>query len=428
MKTDLLRDLLYEKMFRMRAVQPWKTLAMDQIFALKIAGNTYYLQIAEHDTDRILRIHQDANDLKSCLMMQEYHPASDSRLEMFAQALSQSTLICALTVQEALDGEEMKAVRTYAREHGISLRGRFAWPQFVRLVSFQPGREPEPDEEHAMLECLDAVNWLAEHMEEKGLKIRSITSHSQLMTLVRKEADGYTAEDMAMPKLPEAEMPEGESHNDIYKMKTKKLVKWGTWYCALDIQSEPELADDAEGDSFAWELYTFDLDVGLPVPVQAVRDYVHHTDVMLDRLMEAIFREEHRPDTIRVSDQRTEKLLRGWCSAVGIRLSRGEVPVEVQAFEEDEPEDEDPEETISELHEMLDLLLIMPDEMLLHDPEELAEEKKYLQRMVLFPDTPEELREKIRKVLRKLDDLLNQKPGKMKKLPGKKTKGPEKAR
>ena len=150
MKTDLLRDLLYEKMFRMRAVQPWKTLAMDQIFALKIAGNTYYLQLAEHDTDRILRIHQDANDLKSCLMMLEYDPASgDSHLEMFAQALSQSTLICALTVQEALDGEEMKAVRTYAREHGISLRGRFTWPQFVRLVSFQPGREPEPDEEHA---------------------------------------------------------------------------------------------------------------------------------------------------------------------------------------------------------------------------------------------------------------------------------------
>lgn len=62
------RDLLYEKKFQMKAAQPWKTLEMDQVFALESAGKIYYVQMTEKESDKVLRIHQNENDLKSCFV------------------------------------------------------------------------------------------------------------------------------------------------------------------------------------------------------------------------------------------------------------------------------------------------------------------------------------------------------------------------
>ena len=75
------RNLLYEKAFRMKAAQPWKALEAEQVFALEIAEKTYYVQMTENeDTDKVLRIYQDENDLKSCLMMLEHDAGSPVHL------------------------------------------------------------------------------------------------------------------------------------------------------------------------------------------------------------------------------------------------------------------------------------------------------------------------------------------------------------
>ena len=160
-------------------------------------------------------------------------------------------------------------VEEYAAAHGISLRGRFAWPQCLRLVYFQPPRHPGTEDEQIMAASIDAIIWLSKHMKEIGIGIRKIGSNSQWITLLRKEADGYVAGDMAMPKLPETVIPEGESLNDIYQMKTRKMKKHGTWFCQLVIQSEPRHADGVEGLHYPWELFTFDLDRKQQVAVQA---------------------------------------------------------------------------------------------------------------------------------------------------------------
>ena len=85
------RDLLYEKAFRMKEAQPWKTLKAEQVFALEIAEKIYYVQMAEDaDTDKVLKICQDENDLKSCLVALEYDDDDIvSDVELKAQAFSQ---------------------------------------------------------------------------------------------------------------------------------------------------------------------------------------------------------------------------------------------------------------------------------------------------------------------------------------------------
>ena len=62
-------DMLYEKMFQLKAAQPWKTLEMDQVFALEIAGKIYYVQMTQSDEHRARRIYQNENDLKGCISM-----------------------------------------------------------------------------------------------------------------------------------------------------------------------------------------------------------------------------------------------------------------------------------------------------------------------------------------------------------------------
>lgn len=422
-------DMLYEKMFQLKAAQPWKTLEMDQVFALEIAGKICYVQMTQSDEHRALRIYQNENDLKSCIAMLEEEASTDGSIavELAAQTLSQSTLICALTSREDLEEDEEKAVRTYAEAHGISLRGRFAWPQCLRLVYFQPPRHPGTEDEQIMAASIDAIIWLSKHMKEIGIGIRKIGSNSQWITLLRKEADGYVAGDMSMPKLPETVIPEGESLNDIYQMKTRKMKKRGTWFCQLVIQSEPRPAAGVEGLHYPWELFTFDLDRKQQVAVQAVRDYVHRTNVMLDKLMEAIFREERCPKTIQVSDERTEKLLRGWCTKIGIELSMGDVPEEVHSRDSDPGKDMDDEGLVYQISRMLDVLLNLPDQVLLDNPKALTEQKGYLEMVAMHPDMPEKIIKKTLKVLQRLEDLLEKVRSKPKKVSGKRKKTPEKS-
>ena len=422
------RNLLYEKVFRMKAAQPWKALEAEQVFALEIAKKTYYVQMTENeDTDKVLRIYQDENDLKSCLMMLEHDPADPgSYVELKAQVLSQSTLICALTSRDYLEEKDQEAVRAYAKDHGISLRGRYAWPQMHRLVSFQTPRDPDPEEENAMAESMEAIIWLSQHGKEAEIQVRKISSGTPWITLIRKTGDGYTAEDMEMPKLPEVEIPAGENHNDVFQMKTRKMKKHGTWYCCLDVLSEPRAAEGMEGLHFAWELQTFDLDREQTVDVQAVRDYVHRTDVMLDKLMEAVFREKKCPKEIRVSDERTEKLLQSWCDSVGIRLSRGEMPEGLQgeAYAGD-AEGQDLAEMIEHSETLLDLIQMLPDEILLENRRDLPEQKEFLEMMALLPNVPASTRKKAIKTVLRIEELLNKAPAKRKKTTGKAKKTPE---
>ena len=184
----------------MKDAKPWIMLSEEQVFALEIAGKTYYVQMTEEEeTEKVLRIYQDENDLKSCIaMMDQDFSGRESIVEMTAQVLSQSTLICALSPRDQVAPDEQEAIRTYAKAHGISLRGRYARPQIQRLVYFQMFREPDPEEENALMESIDAIVWLSEHMKEKGIQIRKISSEAQWITLLRKTADGYTAEDMEM--------------------------------------------------------------------------------------------------------------------------------------------------------------------------------------------------------------------------------------
>ncbi len=415
------RDLLYEKAFRMKEAQPWKTLKAEQVFALEIAEKIYYVQMAEDaDTDKVLKICQDENDLKSCLVALEYDDDDIvSDVELKAQAFSQNTLICALISRDYLREKDQEAVRTYAKDHGISLRGRYAWPQMLRLVSFQVPREPDPEEENAMAESMEAIIWLSQHSEESGIQIREISSDTAWITLIRKTADGYTAEDMKMPKLPEMEIPAGESRNDVFKMKTTKMKKHGTWYCQLDVLSDPRDAEGVDGLHYAWELQTFNLDSAQDVSVQPVRDYVHRTDVMLDKLMEAIFRENTCPKEILVSDARTEKLLQSWCKEVGIRLSRGDMPEGLYEENDEDTENQDFEEMIKQVDTVLEFLQMVPDEILLERQKDLAEQRVFLEIMAVVPEIPASTRKKIIKTVQRIDELVNKTPVKRKKTTGK---------
>ena len=422
------RNMLYEKAFRMKAAQPWKALEPEQVFALEVAGRIYYVQMTENmETDKVLRIYQNENDLKSCLMMLEHDPdAPGPYVELKAQILSQNTLICALTSRDDLEAEDQEAVRAYAKDHGISLRGRYAWPHMQRLVPFQVFREPNPEEETAMAESMEAIIWLSQHRKDAETQVRKISSGSPWITLIRKTADGYTAEDMEMPKLPEVEIPAGENHNDIFQMKTRKMKKHGTWYCQLDVLSEPRAAEGVEGLHFAWELQAFDLERKQPVFVQAVRDYIHRTDVMLDKLMEAIFRENECPKEIRVSDERTEKLLQSWCDAVGIRLSRGEMPEGLQgkAYAGD-TENQDWGEMIKQVDSLVELMETLPDAVLMENRKDLPEQKEFLEMMSLVPDVPASTRKKINQTVLRIEEILNKASAKRKKATGRAARTPE---
>ena len=457
------REDIFEKMYAFRAQKPWHKISPEQLITFPADGRTCYVHLSSQDgNESVVTVYFDDQGLKYCRQMNAAMLARDAS-EMLAAAHRQDCISAMLNPKDALRDEQVEEVRAFAKAHDIHLAGKNAWPCFFHMHPWQPPTNLEDGaaDTEILGRALDRLLWAAAHMED--LPFPPALSGGDSVLLLREGIGGYTPELAPLPDVQPDDYPIGKSGNDLYKARVKKLKKKGVLGCDLTISSTPSPAEGVTGYYFAWILETCTLPDGNAVYVRPVRDYENRTDVMLDKLMEAVIERKVCPETIEVYHPRTEALLRDWCAEMKIALVLKEEKPECIArlewmemmgmdeetaedfmtmlgldgdddeYFDDDPyfwDDDDEEEDWAEeddVRKMLSMTLLMmessPDEVLLSNRKELRSAQAELKFMKEALNLPKEDLDRLNRQIRRIDSLLR--PGGKKK--GRKSRTPERS-
>ena len=418
---------LYEKAFAFKALKLWEKLEDDQIFAVRVGDRDCYINImgklGEHYA---LAVYPDREGMDG--LWRIYQAADGEETEILAAGLGQDSIHCEFAARDELEEDAMEQLKAYAKSHGISMRGKQGiWPQFMR---YRPYREPKlvTSEEDAEIleEALDGALWLAGQRREEICLLAHMDEEGETIPLLCRDGDTWRAEEMPMPAEPEASFPVGDTPNEMYKARTRKLKKKGTWTCGLMLMPTLSAAEGMDEKVYPWNLLTLNIPEKTGIEVQGVRDYETRTDVMLDKLMEAMFRENVCPKSIEVSDERTYALLSDFCTEMKIQLVMlDEKPEVMEDLEEQILVQSNPERVVSVMEDMLDFVLSIPDEHLYDDPAQAAMYREVFEEMLTQPDLPEGIRFRVTALLERLrrePAKRSAKSGKKKQTRGKKKK------
>lgn len=423
-------DLLLNNAFAFKSRKLWETFSEDQVFAARLNGELCYISIlGQIEEQHGLAVYPGEDAIMRFLRLRRN--SERENLEAIVAIYGQEALLCQFSGKDDLTEESQNLIRKYTKTHGISLRGKNAWPVFQRL---RPYRVPEEicDEDAAFLEeALDAACRFADIAEADGITVPELDTDAKTVPFLRRDDSACRVEELPLPALPEVDFPEGRDANDVYKTRVKKMRKKGTWACELLLGVMPTSAEGVEGLHYPWKLLTVDLDVDEPVTVQPVRDYENRTDVMLNKLMEAILREKKCPKKILVSDERTEAFLKNWCAEVGISLSREEKTEEMEMLEFSDDLTEgffgDGEGGMNNLGGLLDILALLPDEDYMNQSHDSLEEERDMLQMMerLFP-VSDSVQNKLHAGAERMDRLLDEKTKQTAKKTARRKNTPEK--
>ena len=380
-------DIMYQLAFRFRERKMWKTLSDTDLFAVRFSdGEIGYCcvmgMLGEHFA---LAVYPGQDGYASYCYTMDYatdHDVPDTEL-----IVSQNCIQCSFENKAMLAEREVEDVQRYAAETGRTLRGRNAFPQFVK---YSPGRYPWHfdcrQDEDRICEALEAAIWLSDLLKEKKIDeagMRTLYGESRDLLLLKK-TDGTW-------KLSSTTRPAGERvwpvpvlENEVitaHLRKAKKTEKWecGTIYLPSPVQNEE---DDMEIPWFPLTLLCVDSITGMvKSPIMGKPD---EQEEMLRELAEMMVSDNICPQTIYAADDRCFALLENFCSRCGIRLIRQDGLDEYEMardsllehvngdepdYEEDEDESSDGE---AELDQFFDTLMKMRDEELQTMPEDFV--------------------------------------------------------
>ena len=428
------QERFYDAALAFRDLKLWKKMEDDQLFAVAAKDQILYVNIqgmlGEHHALAVYPGQEGMDRLWRIFQTEE-----ESEDEQIAAAIGQLSLHCEFVPGKELDqrAAEMLAVYTEARGIHMNRGNRELWPQLLQVRPYRVATYPYGEAEtETMTEALEAACWLNRNLGRPMNFLAHLFEIGESMPLLHREGEGWRIEYIPLPTEPDYSYPIGHTMNEMYEARVRKLRKEGIWACKLRLDPIPRPAEGMEEMVIPWELLTVDLDTGREIQIQKVRDYETRTEVMLDKIMEAMFRERICPGAFCVYDERTYSLLEEWSAKMRIGLSRedeDEIPEEIEEmidFRDAEAlmaEDQ----TGESMAEMLDFMLMLPDQELFSVPG-TRENIESFREMLDTPELPKAVRDRIVRIVKRYDDYqkrMGQKSssGRGK---GKKKSGPEK--
>ena len=399
-------DQLFEKAFALKKMNAWDVLDTAQVFAVRACGQICLMHLVnEEDGQRAIVYPQGAgtDNFLRFLAVLGRNPT-----EMNISGKAMHTLQCSFGPKEMLDREEQEQVRAYTRAQGINLRGKNAWPQFERVDPYRMGVSLTEEADVELLsEALDAAAWVIGQIRDRKISISDMYRDTRKLVCAQRVGGLWQEGSVTLQEPAPIVYPKGICNNDMYRARVRKLPRQGTWASRLIVGSTPSAAENYEGMVYPWRLLTVDVKTKRAIQIQGVRDYETRTDVMLDKLMEAMFRENVCPRTITVSDDRTKALLEDWCGEMNIQLKQEDPPEVLDEMETHEMTEAGEVGSSEEVSMVFDLLLMLPDEMLLSNPH-TKELLPVIREMRKDPRVPAEILQKLDRMEARLNSLAPQ--------------------
>ena len=322
------RNDLYAAAFRYKKTKLWKKLSETEMFAIKLRnGETGYISImGEYGELCALGLYIGDDGFRSYRFVAEAGSFVQSEVMFHKVLMQQNCLQMMLVGKDDMFPEEVDEARAYAKENGIRLSGRNAYPQFVKC---EPNRHPwkvktETDID-ALYDALEAANLLAELLKTnkpEDLDIFVVSEFSEQLPLFelrdgKLERAGFSI----LPKESEPTYKPVPAKNEIAVASVKRLKKSGVWEAELIRVPTPAQNDPEEAPYYPALLLVVESESGYMLPVMPVSGADFDEQEMLQEFANAWKMAEHRPKEIRCRDGRTFALIGDFCKKAGIKCS-----------------------------------------------------------------------------------------------------------
>ena len=322
------RNDLYAAAFRYKKTKIWKKLSESEIFAIRLRnGETGYISImGEYGELCAIGLYIGDEGFRSYRLVAESGNYIDSEIMFHNVMMQQNCLQMMLVGKDDLFPEEVEEARAYAKEHGIRLSGRNAYPQFVKCepnrLPWKMKNEADYDALYDALEAAEPMAALLKTAKPEELGIFDVSEYSTQVPLFeirggKLEREGYAI----LPKEREPVYDPVPAVNEIAVASVKKLKKAGVWESELIRVPIAAQEDPEEAPYYPSMLIVVESESGFMLPQPPVIGADYDPQVMLQEFANALKTMECRPKEIRCRDERTFALIGDFCRKAGIKCS-----------------------------------------------------------------------------------------------------------
>lgn len=393
-------EKLYDLAFKFKKTKLWNQLSDTDLFALPLSnGETGYVCIMGQLGDHFaLALYVGNEGLDSYRNIAEFELAR-TEAEYNEIMVSQNCIQCAFESKSDLAPQELEELYGYAKAHGITFKGKNAYPQFK---VYRPYRFPwflrDEEDRQLLYEALSAALALADKLKTSDMRSLGFIGtepYGRSIPLLQAEGGGYKFSMTELPPRLKTEFPSPLLRDELLaaRLKRKKKIPSG-WVCEVLMVPNPVRHKDDESDFpeeapvFPFILLIVDNSTGMLLPSDLVMDYIENPGSIIEILAEHM-EKEGVPSELLVRDRRTEALLGSFAQQIGVKLTfRSDLPildeVEESLFDHfsGRHEDGEPEDVIGDL---LELLSELSDEELKTIPAELKKQLIEMDKQGLLP-------------------------------------------
>jgi len=396
-------EKLFDIALQYKKTKLWKQLCDTELFALKLSnGKIDYCSVMGELGEHIaLALYVGRDGLDSYRKMFGAKDAYNAMAQRETM-LSQNCVQCSFENKDELSPFEIEEAQRYSRTHGITYRGRKAFPQFRRYrPSHYPWYLKDETDEQLLYEALSAALEVAEKLKttsKSSLGFLDGAPYDRVIPLLERSNDSYQLSTIELPDKQERIYPSPIVNDELLVDKLKKKKKTGLmWACEVVMFPSP-MSDEAADDDgmvedpenapvFPFMLLIVDCKSGMVIPNELVADYDQDAEKLVVALAHSMG-DHGVPSEIQVRDKRTEILLSEFAKQVDTKvLLHDDLPLldeigedMIVHFCDDQDQNEE------EMEEFLKTFMEMDDETLQSMPYELRKQMLELESQGVLPE------------------------------------------
>ncbi len=319
-------DRLFELAFQYKKTGLWNDIYEDQMFAVRLADDRIgYVSIMGFLGEHVaVALYIGEEGLRS------YHTLRDDKFQHLDDTdynpviLNNDSLQAVFDSKDFLDKEELAEARAYAKQHGIRIAGKNAFPHFLKLSpGFVPCKDTSDADVNDLIVALEAAIAVARGPIVNEFDFRDferIGRESAKIPLIEAGDSVCSMEMIDLPHVEEYRPAEGLTFDKSLAERLSKLPKEHTLQAGLMILPAAVGWEGSDIPVIPTYLCVVDKTAENAIAVQPVACYEQRTNVMLDKFMEALEDAGFIPKSIVVDDEYTAALLRAWCAYMKIPM------------------------------------------------------------------------------------------------------------
>ena len=312
-------DALLEASFRFSGDKLWKKIRESENFAVKLSnGEIGYCCVMGSSGECIaLTLYIGDEGLRSLDAVMRCNDADNP----FVMLIEQNCLQAGLDNKSDLPEEVALPVRKYAKEHGINLRGRKTYPNFLKFQSYYtPNFITDEGDFLYLLEALNAAHAVSEALKNGNKLPSSADEAVPTIPLLTPDNGGYKWSLMKLPEIKPAVFPTPALKNDSLFNQIKKLKKCGTWECRHYIINQPDMDPEKGKPVFPSLIVCADLEADQVRHIKQNSYYPDSAEELLAEFAEMLLDYGSVPKKILTSGERSAAFFGNFCDKLGIRL------------------------------------------------------------------------------------------------------------